>query len=198
MLLRWGHILRYCPKYPLVTMEPCTVLLLNIDISAEQRSRRWWWCWRWALPGGFPLWQHNTGSGPQAVVPTLAVVPAFHTRHEAVPRQVQVHAHGPVHLPPRGPPHQHLRWTLPFRERHSACDICVSTPQYTTVQCYRTIKIHLIEAIQSFMDFCVTTFVNSFAKQRTLDIWFPFYFTECNFIKYFHFFPTTRDLGTPY
>ena len=129
MLLRWGHILRYCPKYPLVTMEPCTVLLLNIDISAEQRSRRWWWCWRWALPGGFPLWQHNTGSGPQAVVPTLAVVPAFHTRHEAVPRQVQVHAHGPVHLPPRGPPHQHLRWTLPFRERHSACDICVSTPQ---------------------------------------------------------------------
>ena len=182
------NILRYwSPKYPLVTMEPCTVLLLNIDTSAEQRRRRWWGWWELYL-AAFPC--DNTTLAV-AVVPTLAVVPTFHTRHEAVPGQVQVHAHGPVHLPHRGSPHQHLLWTLPFRERHSACDICVSTPQ-----CYRTIKIHLIEAIQSFMDFCTTTFVNCFAEQWTVDIWFPFYFTECNFIKYFRSFPTTLDLDT--
>ena len=184
------NIWRYCsPKYPLVIMEPCTVLLLNIDTSAEQRRRRWWGWWELYL-AAFPC--DNTTLAV-AVVPTLAVVPTFHTRHEAVPGQVQVHAHGPVHLPHRGSPHQHLLWTLPFRERHSACDICVSTPQ-----CYRTIKIHLIEAIQSFMDFCTATFVNCFAKQWTVDIWFPFYFTECNSIKYFRSFPTIHLILIPY
>ena len=90
-------------------MEPCTVLLLNIDTSAEQP--------RAAEPevvgvvsgelylAAFPC--DNTTLAV-AVVPTLAVVPTFHIRHEAVPGQVQVHAHGPVHLPHRGSPHQHL------------------------------------------------------------------------------------------